>query len=206
MATAAASSLQQPVVIEITIISANGLRDTAPFPIFWKRPKRYVTMAPVARILGGRIKEADEPHPVYTTTVDNRGGTDPQWKEKFRITVETSFFANAGSSICVRVYSRGFARRVTQLGWCKIPAEDMLMSPPGKVGYLSYRLRNPLDGTRGHGIVNMAVKLEGLLQNARGPWFQGPGMPGPLITGFLVPSTSSVAIGFPVSLPPSKGV
>lgn len=48
------------------------------------------------------------------------------------------------------------------MGWCQIPVQDFAggMLPAGNVRHLSYRLRDR-DGTRGNGVVNIAVKLEG---------------------------------------------
>ncbi|KAI4367911.1 hypothetical protein MLD38_016537 [Melastoma candidum] len=155
MASASAAS------IEITVVSAQGLRNSCSFPFFWKRLRSYAT---VALSMAGpcRNELPDESRPAYATKVDDRGGTDPRWDEKFRIPVDSVFLEDVRfSSICVRVYARGGS----QLGWCRVPMEDVVISPPGKVSYLSYRLRDPRDGTRGHGIVSVAVKLDGLQAN-----------------------------------------
>ncbi|KAK4338386.1 hypothetical protein RND71_042873 [Anisodus tanguticus] len=49
----------------------------------------------------------------------------------------------------------------SELGWCMIPAADIFdgLFPAGFVRQFSYRLRNK-DGSRGHGVVNVAIKLE----------------------------------------------
>lgn len=83
----------------------------------------------------------------------------------------------------------------SQLGWCQIPAADILdgFSPAGNMRHLSYRLRDR-DGTRGQGIVNVAVRLEGSL-----PDFQ-PRPADPAPTRLPAEDLPGMAIGIPVSL------
>ena len=88
-----------------------------------------------------------------------------------------------------------------QLGWFQIPAGDILegFSPAGTLRHLSYRLRDR-DGTRGHGIVNVAVRLEGSF-----PVFQQrPADPGH--TQLPAVDPSQMAIGIPVTLFPGSVV
>ena len=87
----------------------------------------------------------------------------------------------------------------TQLGWCQIPAADILggFPPAGTLRHLSYRLRDS-DGTRGHGVVNVAVRLEGSF-----PVFQQrPADPGPTQLPAVDPP-AQMAIGIPVTLFPA---
>ncbi|KAH7862040.1 hypothetical protein Vadar_034010 [Vaccinium darrowii] len=63
--------------------------------------------------------------------------------------------------IYLHLYTKDVMGGQTQLGWCQIPTTDILdgLSPARCVRRLSYRLR-ARDGSRGHGVVNIAVKLD----------------------------------------------
>ncbi|KAG8382283.1 hypothetical protein BUALT_Bualt05G0060700 [Buddleja alternifolia] len=86
----------------------------------------------------------------------------------------------------------------SQLGWCLIPATDIVsrLHPVGSTRSLSYRLR-ARDGTRGHGVVNVAVKLEGSLAIVHPPReLDSSNAPYPQEMN----ESEEIAIGIPVTL------
>ncbi|XVF13186.1 hypothetical protein REPUB_Repub08aG0186300 [Reevesia pubescens] len=68
--------------------------------------------------------------------------------EKFLLPIESNFFANGYSCICLRLYTKRILGRQAQLGWCRIPAADIGAPPVGSVRHLSYKLLAK-DGSRG---------------------------------------------------------
>ncbi|KAI3414673.1 C2 domain-containing protein, partial [Psidium guajava] len=100
------------------------------------------------------------PGQAHATSVDPLGGSSPTWNEKFRLWVDPAFFADHRSSVWLAVRARRLGGGEALLGWCQIPAGDILSpaAPAGSVGFLSYRLRDR-DGTRGHGTVNVAARV-----------------------------------------------
>ncbi|XP_076912666.1 BON1-associated protein 2-like [Bidens hawaiensis] len=138
--------------MEITIISAQGLKNSS---LFSQHIKPFITLT--------TTPPPSSCH-VYTTTVDHEGGVNPTWGDKFDLSniINASFFYNKSSYIYLQVYTyRYFLLGPRLLGWCGIPASDIVdgFSPVGTVRRLSYRLRKK-DGSRGNGVVNVVVKLE----------------------------------------------
>lgn len=189
---------RQPFVIEITIVSAEGLKNTSTF--FSKRIRPFITLT-TAPPTPYKPTGADKQSQVYMTRVDDEGGINPTWGDKFRLPMEATFFSHRYSAIYLHIYTKRLMKSKIQLGWCQIPAGDILegFSPAGTLRHLSYRLRDR-DGTRGHGIVNVAVRLEGSF-----PVFQQrPADPGH--TQLPAVDPSQMAIGIPVTLFPGSVV
>ncbi|KAK9927303.1 hypothetical protein M0R45_024494 [Rubus argutus] len=112
------------LVMEITVLSAQGLKNSAHF---------------------SQKLDPSSPSPLLHPLIHH-----------------ASFFSNRYSCINLQLYTKRLIMGRAQLGWCQIPAYDIVGFPStGAVKYLSYRLR-ARDGTRTHGIVNVAVKLENL--------------------------------------------
>ncbi|XP_076960244.1 BON1-associated protein 2-like [Bidens hawaiensis] len=137
--------------MEITIISAQGLKNSS---LFSQHIKPFITLT--------TTPPPSSCH-VYTTTVDHEGGVNPTWGDKFDLSniIDASFFYNKSSYIYLQLYTNRFLLGPRLLGWCGIPAGDIVdgFSPVGTARTLSYRLRKR-DGSRGHGVVNVVVKLE----------------------------------------------
>lgn len=141
--------------MEITVISAQGLKNTSSGPFSHRlRPFITITTYPPTPCNG------DNKCQMYRTRVDDEGGVNPTWGDKFHVPVDTAFFANRYSCIYLQLYTKRLIMGRVQLGWCQIPVTDIGYPPDGAVRYLSYRIR-ARDGTRGHGVVNVAIKLTG---------------------------------------------
>ncbi|KAI3787603.1 hypothetical protein L1987_42192 [Smallanthus sonchifolius] len=165
--------------MEITVISAQGLKKPSIFSHHHK-PFIILTTTPPS---GGHV---------YTTTVDLHGGVNPTWGDKFDLSnvVDATFFHRKYSSIYLHMYTNRLLFGPRFLGWCGIPASDIAdgFSPAGTVRHLSYRLRKK-DGSRGHGVVNVVVKLESSIFQTRLPEM----------------NFGRVAIGIPVKTLPALG-
>ncbi|KAF8032976.1 hypothetical protein BT93_D1765 [Corymbia citriodora subsp. variegata] len=141
-----------PVSVEITVVSAQGLKNPTLNALFSRRLKAFATLSAVS--------SKSTKGQVHTTSVDRRGGSNPTWNEKFRLAVDPAFFADLRSSVYLTVHARRLAGGQALLGWCQIPAGDILSpaAPAGSVVFLSYRLRDR-DGTRGHGTVDVSARV-----------------------------------------------
>ncbi|XP_042512743.1 BON1-associated protein 2-like [Macadamia integrifolia] len=199
---------EKPLQLEITVISAQGLRSTKDSFLFFptrRRLRPFVTLTTNPPTIpyvpfSGRY--------VYQTKVDTTGGESPSWGDKFHIPIGNSFFSQRHSCIYLHIFSRPSRSwgRKCELGWCGIPATDLLegFRPAGAVRQLSYRVRER-DGTRGNGVVNVAVNLVG----SSGQTLSGQPDPSPAamsnLTGLGLglglgpgPCQGRTAIGIPV--------
>jgi len=77
----------------------------------------------------------------------------------FHVPLDPTFFSDPSSCLYLQVFTKRRIMGQAQLGWCFVPASDIGLLTPGSVRYLSYRLRGK-DGSRGHGIINISVRLE----------------------------------------------
>ena len=149
--------------MEITVISAQGLKNTSS-SLFSRRLKPFVTLSlppPTCQSNGYK------PCHVYKTRVDDGGGVDPTWGDTFHIPIDHANFLcqKRPFVIYLQLYNSVLTGGQAELGWCQIPATDIVdgfLPSLGSIRHLSYRLR-ARDGSRGHGVVNVAVKLEGLV-------------------------------------------
>lgn len=146
-------------VMEITVLSAQGLKNTYSIIPFSSRLRPFITIttypSPATTI-------GDKHCHVYKTRVDDHGGSNPTWGDKFHITpIENNalFANNPYACIYLQLYTKRLISGQTLLGWCQISVNDFGFPPVGSVRNLSYRLRAS-DGSRGHGVVNLAIKLE----------------------------------------------
>ncbi|KAJ0630663.1 putative C2 domain-containing protein [Helianthus annuus] len=141
------------LLMEITVVSAQGLKKSS--SLFSHHIRPFITLT---------TSSSSSSHLIYKTTVvvDHQGGLSPTWGHNFDLSnvIDATFFSHNNSSyIYLHLYTnRLFLLGPRFLGWCRIPAADIAdgFSP---VRHLSYRLRKK-DGSRGHGVVNVVVKLE----------------------------------------------
>lgn len=153
---------QPNFTMEITVISAQGLKSSSSI-LFSHRLRPFITLTTVPPCCSNPCrlaKNGDQRCHVYETKVDDEGGINPTWGDKFHVPIDSTFFTNRYSCIYLQLYTKRLVLGQTQLGWCQIPAQDIGFPPAGSVRYLSYRLR-ARDGSRTQGILNLAVRLEG---------------------------------------------
>ncbi|KAB1215270.1 BON1-associated protein 1 [Morella rubra] len=150
---------QQPFLLEIDVLSAEGLQ-TSSSTLFPRRIRPFAAITTLPPSPYGPTKGNKQCN-VYKTRVDDEGGTNPTWGDKFHVPIDSTFFANRYSAIYLQLCTKRLIKGQVQLGWCQIPAYDIGSPPVGSVRYLSYRLR-ARDGSRSHGIVHLAIKLESL--------------------------------------------
>ncbi|XP_040988495.1 BON1-associated protein 2-like [Juglans microcarpa x Juglans regia] len=164
-----------PFILEITVLSAEGLETTSSSTLFSRRIKPFVTFTTVPPSPFSPNKSGNKKCHVFKTRVDDEGGTNPTWGDKFRVPLDTAFFANRFSAIYLHLFTKGLIVGQVLLGWFHIPVNDLVSPPVGSVRYLSYRLR-ARDGSRCQGIVNLSIKLE-TLASVAGQRVPGSGSP-----------------------------
>lgn len=150
--------------MEITVISAEGLKNTSSSLLFSHKLRPFITLTTVPPY--SHANKGSHVH-VYQTRVDHEGGVHPSWGDKFELPIDSNFlYQPSCSCIYLQLYTKRLMVGQALLGWCKIPAADVF--PAGTVRRLSYRLR-ARDGSRGHGVVNVAVKLQGSITPPQRP-------------------------------------
>nr|GEY60951.1 hypothetical protein [Tanacetum cinerariifolium] len=183
--------------MEITIISAQGLKKTSTLSTFFShhlRPFITLTTTPPSSF--------HDPSHVYTTRVDREGGVNPAWGDKFDLSkvIDKSFFYNKNSCIYLQLHTNRALLGPRFLGWCGIPARDIIdgFSQVGTARQLSYRLRKK-DGSRAHGFINVMVKLDSSI-------FEGTKrVMEPDVRRLPEMSYGRVAIGIPVKMSSEVG-
>lgn len=146
----------KPTILEITAVSAQGLKSSSTL-FFHRRLRPFATITTTTC-----CKKLTK---VYQTKADDEGGVNPTWGDKFQLPLDAAFFTHQIQSfIFLQLYTKNFFIGYTHLGWCRIPVNDILdgFLPAGFIRHLAYQLR-ARDGSRGHGIVNVAVKLENVV-------------------------------------------
>lgn len=142
-------------ILEISVLSVEGLHryTCSPFTALFCNPiASFITLTKIPHTDG------DKPSHVCSSKV-------PTWDHKFRVPVDSTFFSDRYSSLQLQLHVKRRIVGQAQLGWCLIPASDIGFLPSGSLRYLSYRLRDK-DGSRGHGIINLCVRLEGMVPSA----------------------------------------
>lgn len=145
------------MTMEVTVISAQGLRSKTNL-LCSRRIRPFTTLS--SNINGNKHYQ------VYKTKVDNHGGANPAWGDKFQLPVDkvTFEYINIISSyVYLEVFTKRLVAGQSPLGWCQIPVTDIVneLYPNDGIRKLSYQLRNR-DGSRGQGVINIEVKLTGL--------------------------------------------
>ncbi|EFJ27420.1 hypothetical protein SELMODRAFT_412188 [Selaginella moellendorffii] len=119
--------------LEVTIISAQGLRDTcifgrmSPYALAWIDPE---------------VK--------YCTHVAHNAGSNPAWDHKMYIPRPGSL---RGVELCVQIFSRGSGTNDPIVGSTKIPLGDV---SDGGLQYMACQLQRP--SGRIHGLLNISVQ------------------------------------------------
>ncbi|KAJ6393719.1 hypothetical protein OIU77_023035 [Salix suchowensis] len=84
--------------MEITVISAQGLKNTSSGPFSHRlRPFITITACPPGR---------DKKCQMYRTRVDDQGGVNPTWGDKFHVPIDTAFFHSRYSCIYLHLYTK----------------------------------------------------------------------------------------------------
>ncbi|GAA0170625.1 hypothetical protein LIER_24848 [Lithospermum erythrorhizon] len=155
----------QPRIIEVTIISAQGVKNSS--SIFSDRLRTFATASTTPHFSwassnnsGGQ--NVHDNNKLYITNVDYKGGVNPTWGYKFQLNLDGTFFSQRHSSIYLNLYSKNMLWGQTHIGWCAIPAADIVggTMPAGLVGYLSYRLWER-DGI--HGVMELLMLLKAVV-------------------------------------------
>ncbi|CAK7335471.1 unnamed protein product [Dovyalis caffra] len=149
--------------MEITVISAEGLESKSSGP-FSHRLRPFITITTYPP----NPQNSDKKCQVYRTRVDDQGGVNPTWGDKFHFPIDTAFFHNRYSCIYIQLYTKRLIKGQIQLGWCQVPVTDLGFLPEDSVRYLSYRIR-ARDGTRAPGVINLAIRLTRFQQVAVHP-------------------------------------
>ncbi|TMX04857.1 hypothetical protein EJD97_004231 [Solanum chilense] len=142
--------------MEITIISAQGLKNTTTWP--WRfRP--FATLSTVSTTSTNELHITSVDETIRNNNIDNN--YNAMWGDKFHLSIDASLFLHGHLCIYIQIYSKNFLKGRSELGWCMISAADVFngLLPAGFLRQFSYRLRNK-DGSRGNGVVNVAVKLD----------------------------------------------
>ncbi|OEL34996.1 hypothetical protein BAE44_0003980 [Dichanthelium oligosanthes] len=179
------------VALEVTVLSADSLRLPPSYSPLPRRLRPYVTVS------SGAAASA------CSTAVASGGAPSGEhsWGDTLVVPVGAEFLEGR-ADVHVSVLSEATCRLVgaTALGWCGIPAADVLdgLRPPRALRRLSYSLRCPRRGggaappAWGHGVVHLAVRVLGL----------GDGVPRPAAMTPAAPVQQGwcrVAMGIPVS-------
>ncbi|QHO58172.1 hypothetical protein HN51_012658 [Arachis hypogaea] len=138
-------STSSSMLLEISVISIEGLNNYTSFLCPTIRPFITITRLPT------------QPH---VAAVENGGGLG-LGPTPFRVGVDPTFFTDGYSCLHLQLFNKRRIVGSAQLGWCVIPPSDICILSPASVCYLSYRLR-ATDGSRGHAIINISVRLDGL--------------------------------------------
>ncbi|KAL7150294.1 hypothetical protein ABFS83_05G102100 [Erythranthe nasuta] len=147
-----------PPIVEITIISAQNITKNKSYFTFCRRIRPFIILSVASAAKNKNVQR------LYETREDEKGGVNPTWGDKFRLSLTHNFFNQRYPGIYLQLYTKHLLLGQSQLGWCMIPASDILnrFSHVGSTQFLSYRLKSG-DGSRGQGVVNVAVRLEGSL-------------------------------------------
>ncbi|KAL2902510.1 BON1-associated protein 2 [Bienertia sinuspersici] len=163
-------------MLEITIISAQELK-TPSFCFFSHHLKPFITITtfPLPSSSSpsscNSIKGCSSCH-VYSTMIDDVGGPNPTWGDKFLLPLDPTFFTpNNYSCVNLQLFTKRALLGPSLLGWVQIPASDIFDGPLplGLARRLSYRVRER-DGSSGHGVVNVACRFLGELPVIRQPF------------------------------------
>lgn len=187
------------VALEVTVLSADSLRLPPSYSPLPRRLRPYVT-----------VSSSDAPGSACSTAVapGAAGRTEHAWGDTLVVPVGAGFLEGR-AHVHVSVLSEPACRLVgaTPLGWCGIPAADVLdgLRPPRALRRLSYSLRCPRRGggaepAWGHGVVHLAVRVLGLRDDAPAGAAAAPTVPAAAATTTPVQQGwCRVAMGIPVS-------
>ncbi|CAL9146187.1 unnamed protein product [Musa hybrid cultivar] len=188
------------LAMEITVISAQDLKNPSSPLLPGRRLRPYAALF--------YSPDCDRlPSSLHRTRVDEHGAHNPDWGDTVRLPLDSSFSSvetsaaaggggEDGAAVYIVVLSKQTLSGPARLGWCRIPPADILdgFRPPSDLRRLSYALRSPRHGGRGHGVIHVTVRLLGRGVD-RLPSPPQPGKP------MEEPGWCRVAIGIPVAVP-----
>lgn len=149
----------EKLALELTIISADSLKPASSIFPFRLRPYVTVLSTPFASSLTE-----------LSTSTDETGTHNPTFNHTFRVPLSRSFFEPPSSkddsqreAVQVSILSKRPLVGPAEIGWCRICATDVMdgYKPPAVRRRLSYALRSPRDGCKGHGYVHVAARVVG---------------------------------------------
>ncbi|WOL13104.1 hypothetical protein Cni_G21873 [Canna indica] len=186
------------LAMEITVLSAEDLKNPSSSLLPGRRLRPFVAVFAAATLDCDRL-----PPPLHRTRVDEQGAHNPSWGDKIRLPLDPSLLRAATSTggleddeagVYLAILSKRSLGGPAQIGWCRIPPADVLdgIRPPSALRRLSYALRDPRHGGRGHGVIHVAVRLLGQDVDR----VLAPPPPRPLLEE---PGWCRVAIGIPVA-------
>lgn len=173
------------LALEVTVLSAESLRLPPSYSPLPRRLRPYVAVSTSADCSSTDVASSSS------------GGGQHSWDGDARLVVPVGAgFLEGRDDVRVALFSEsGCARRLvaggdTPLGWCRVPAADVLdgLRPPRALRRLSYSLRCPRNYGAGHGVVHLAVRVIGDVEVVRAAQPAQPGW-------------CRVAMGIPVSGP-----
>lgn len=173
------------LALEVTVLSAESLRLPPSYSPLPRRLRPYVAVSTSADCSSTDVASSSS------------AGGQHSWDGDARLVVPVGVgFLEGRDDVRVALFSEsGCARRLvaggdTPLGWCRVPAADVLdgLRPPRALRRLSYSLRCPRSFGSGHGVVHLAVRVIGDVEVVRAA---PPAQPG----------WCRVAMGIPVSGP-----
>uniref|UniRef100_A0ACD5XWV3 Uncharacterized protein n=1 Tax=Avena sativa TaxID=4498 RepID=A0ACD5XWV3_AVESA len=177
------------LALEVTVLSAESLRLPPSYSPLPRRLRPYVAVSSSADCSSSSSTDVAS---------SSSGAGEHSWESgDARLVVAVGAgFLEGRDDVRVAVFSvSGCARRLvaggdTPLGWCRVPAADVLdgLRPPRALSRLSYSLRCPRGFGAGHGVVHLAVRVIGDVEVVRAA---APVQPG----------WCRVAMGIPVSGP-----
>ncbi|XP_072970411.1 uncharacterized protein [Typha angustifolia] len=174
--------------LEVSVLSAESLKKPSPL-LLCSRLRPYVTLSSSAT-------SSDDA--ALRTRVDEVGADSPKWGDTLVVPVGPSFLrTGSDDSVYVSVLSRRRFAGPASLGWCRIASADVVdgLRPPTVRRRLSYALRSPRHGGRGHGVIRMAVRLLGRQADKIQAPAASPPEPGWCRMAIGIP----VAAGFPAA-------
>ncbi|CAL4899268.1 unnamed protein product [Urochloa decumbens] len=186
------------VALEVTVLSADSLRLPPSYSPLPRRLRPYVT-----------VSSSDAPGGSASFSTAVAAGGEHAWGDTLVVPVGAGFLEGR-AHVHVSVLSEPACRLVgaTPLGWCGIPAADVLdgLRPPRALRRLSYSLRCPRrdggasPGGWGHGVVHLAVCVLGLRDATTTTAGAAPTVPVTAATTAPVQQGwCRVAMGIPVS-------
>uniref|UniRef100_A0ACD5V7D7 Uncharacterized protein n=1 Tax=Avena sativa TaxID=4498 RepID=A0ACD5V7D7_AVESA len=177
------------LALEVTVLSAESLRLPPTYSPLPRRLRPYVAVSSSADCSSSSSTDV-------ASSSSSSGAGEHSWESgDARLVVAVGAgFLEGRDDVRVAVFSEsGCARRLvaggdTPLGWCRVPAADVLdgLRPPRALRRLSYSLRCPRSFGAGHGVVHLAVRVIGDVEVVRAA---APVQPG----------WCRVAMGIPVS-------
>lgn len=139
--------------LEISVVSIEGLNN---YSSYFSRIRPFIALTKLP------------------TQVVYDGGGGGTRDHVFRVPVDPTFFSDTYSCLHLQLYNNRRIVGPTKLGWCMIPPSDIAsLLPNDSVRYLSYRLR-ATDGSRGHVIINLSIRLQRGGSCSSLPWITPP--------------------------------